>query len=198
MTDTIRMATATDAPGILAIYGPIIQQTAISFEQTMPTEADMRERITEILVQLPWLVCEIDGVIAGYVYAGLHRKRAAYQWAAEVSVYIHADYRGKRIGTALYTALFAILDAQGYYVLFAGATLPNPGSARLHESLGFTPVGVYHNAGYKFGAWHDVGWWERQLREPVVDPQPPTPITDPRIMASVAAAVKHGLVLLQL
>jgi len=175
---TIRLANVTDAAGILDIYAPIIEQTSISFEMTPPTVAEMGERITTTLKQYPYLVCEHEGRVAGYVYAGAFRKREAYQWSAEVSAYIHADYRGQRMGTALYTALFALLKAQGYYVLFAGATLPNPGSARLHESMGFASVGVYHNTGYKFGAWHDVGWWELQLQPPTDNPTPPTPIGD--------------------
>jgi phosphinothricin acetyltransferase len=46
---------------------------------------------------------------------------------------------------------------------FAGIALPNPGSVALHELMGFTPVGIYREVGFKFGRWHDVGWWQRVL-----------------------------------
>jgi phosphinothricin acetyltransferase len=67
---------------------------------------------------------------------------------------------------------------QGFYRAYAGVTLPNAASVGLHESLGFTPVGVYRAAGYKFGAWHDVGWWERGLQPLVADPRAPRAITE--------------------
>ncbi len=83
-----------------------------------------------------------------------------------MTVYLSPAHHRRGIGRALYTALFELLVRQGVYVACAGVTLPNPASVGLHESMGFTPVGVYHNVSWKFGAWRDVGWWERQLREP--------------------------------
>jgi phosphinothricin acetyltransferase len=65
---------------------------------------------------------------------------------------------------------------QGYFKAFAGVTLPNPASERLHESVGFTPVGTYHGSGYKFGAWHDVRWYERELQQERAAPPEPTAI----------------------
>ena len=58
---------------------------------------------------------------------------------------------------------------QGVYVACAGVTLPNEASVGLHESMGFLPVGVYKRVAWKFGSWHDVGWWRLQLVEPSVD-----------------------------
>ena len=78
------------------------------------------------------------------------------------------------MGRALYTALFALLTLQGLTQCYAGITLPNPGSVGLHASLGFQLVGVYRNVGYKLGAWHDVGWWQRGLRACRRLPAPPT------------------------
>ncbi|MEZ0368470.1 MAG: N-acetyltransferase family protein, partial [Candidatus Sericytochromatia bacterium] len=56
---------------------------------------------------------------------------------------------------------------------YAGIALPNPASVGLHEAMGFTPVGVYHQVGYKFGAWHDVGWWQLELQPRPAEPAPP-------------------------
>ncbi len=99
-------------------------------------------------------------------------------------MYVAADWRGKGVGRALYTALLGILEDLGYYTAMAGIALPNPASVRLHELMGFRPIGVYHNVGYKLGAWRDVGWWQRPLREYKDNPEPP------RGMASYAGTRK--------
>ncbi len=163
MTASIRAATAHDAALILAIYAPIVRDTAISFETEVPTVEQMQQRIVHTVANLPWLVCDHEGEILGYVYASPHRTRAAYQWSVDVSVYIQAGTRRMGVGRALYTALFQCLQLQGFYNCYAGITLPNPASIGLHEALGFLPVGIYRAVGYKQGAWHDVGWWQLAL-----------------------------------
>ena len=173
MTATIRLATEADAEGIVAIYAPIVRETAISFEVEAPDVNAMRRRITETLAHLPWLICERRGEVLGYAYASMHRTRAAYQWSVDVSVYVHVRIRRSGVGKALYTSLLRFLDLQGFYNVYAGITLPNPASVRLHESLEFQPVGVYRAVGYKLGAWHDVGWWHLALRPHAVPPGPP-------------------------
>jgi len=173
MTATIRLATEADAEGIVAIYAPIVRETAISFEVEAPDVNAMRRRIAETLAHLPWLICERRGEVLGYAYASTHRTRAAYQWSVDVSVYVHARIRRSGVGKALYTSLLRFLDLQGFYNVYAGITLPNPASVRLHESLKFQPVGVYRAVGYKLGAWHDVGWWHLALRPHAVPPGPP-------------------------
>jgi L-amino acid N-acyltransferase YncA len=175
MSTTIRVALPEDAEAILTIYAPIVRETAISFEVEPPTRVEMHQRISTTLRHLPWLVCERQGEVLGYVYASPHRARAAYQWSVDVSVYIHAQARRTGMGRALYHALFELLNLQGFYQCFAGITLPNPASVGLHEALGFQPVGVYQAVGYKLGVWHDVGWWQRSLQpRPSLPPTPPT------------------------
>ena len=73
---------------------------------------------------------------------------------------------------------FPMLVQLGYVNAYAGITLPNPKSVGLHEALGFTPVGIYRNVGFKLGAWHDVGWWQRPLRQYADNPSPPTSMED--------------------
>jgi L-amino acid N-acyltransferase YncA len=174
MSATIRLATPEDAAAILAIYAPIVRDTAISFEVEPPTLVEMAERIATTLPHLPWLVCDRQGEVLGYVYASAHRARAAYQWSVDVTVYIQAAARRTGIGRALYTALFALLALQGFCQCFAGITLPNPASVGLHEALGFQALGIYRRVGYKRGAWHDVGWWQRTLQPCPSLPAPPT------------------------
>ena len=117
-----------------------------------------------------------DGQVAGYAYAGAHHERAAYRWAANVSVYIHEDYRRSGVGRALYEALFRVMRLQGYVHVIAGITLPNEPSVRLHESLGFKLVGVYPQVGFKLREWKEVGWWQLPLLEPL-PVNPPEPLS---------------------
>jgi L-amino acid N-acyltransferase YncA len=192
MTAVIRLATPHDAAGVQAIYAPIVRDTAISFELEPPTVQEMRRRIVETLEHWPWLICGHHGDVLGYVYAGQHRPRPAYQWSVDVSVYVHPDTRRTGVGRALYRSLFAVLGLQGYDQAFAGITLPNPASVGLHESLGFQPVGVYRGVGYKLGAWHDVGWWQLSLRERVIPPQPPMTLSTVRTSPAWSAALATG------
>jgi L-amino acid N-acyltransferase YncA len=173
MSIVLRVANPADAPAIAATYAPYVTGTVISFELIPPDEREMANRLAKTLARFPWLVAVDGGDVVGYAYAGAHRERAAYQWAADVSVYLRENWRGRGIGRTLYTALFAILRAQGYCNVYAGITLPNPASVALHEAMGMVPVGVYRHVGYKAGAWHDVGWWQGVLQTLVADPPPP-------------------------
>jgi L-amino acid N-acyltransferase YncA len=160
----IRLARLEDAAAIAAIYRPYVEGSIISFELEPPSEAVMSERLARVLAKLPWLVCEQDGDLTGYAYASPHHDRAAYQWSVDVSVYLRRGLQRRGIGRALYSELFTLLVQQGYYTAFAGISLPNAASVGLHESFGFEPVGIYRNAGFKFDTWHDVGWWQKPLR----------------------------------
>jgi L-amino acid N-acyltransferase YncA len=193
----IRLATERDAEEIAAIYAPNVTDTIISFESEPPTADEMRLRIEGTLKRYPWLVCERRGRVLGYTYAGAHGSRAAYRWSVDVSVYVHEEARRTGMGRALYTSLFAALDLQGFYNAYAGATLPNPASVGLHESVGFRPLGVYRGVGCKLGVWHDVGWWHLPLRERVADPDPPADL--PSVLGSEGwdAALASGLPLLR-
>jgi phosphinothricin acetyltransferase len=173
MSVTIRLARPDDAAGVLAIYGPYCDSTTVSFEVAAPTTEQMSQRIERIMMQYPWLIGEADGEVAGYVYASQHRERAAYRWMVDVAVYVAPSHRQRNLGKALYWALFGILRAQGYFKAFAGITLPNAASVRLHESIGFKPIAVYKGVGYKQGRWLDVGWWQLDLQPEIVDPPAP-------------------------
>jgi L-amino acid N-acyltransferase YncA len=172
----IRNARPEDGAMIADIYAPYVTDTPITFEETSPSGEEMAARVRETIARFPYLVAEEAGRVVGYVYAGPHHLRVSYRWSVNVAVYLAATHHRRGIGTLLYRALFALLKKQGYVMAYAGITLPNPSSVGLHESLGFTPVGIYHNAGYKLGAWHDVGWWELPLAIlPETNPPEPVP-----------------------
>ena len=174
----IRLAEARDAAEIAAIYAPAVVGSIISFETEAPDAAEIARRIEYTLPRFPWLVMEHGGRIAGYAYASRHRERRAYQWSVDVSCYVHADFRRQRIGRSLYERLLSILRRQGFFNAYAGIALPNEASVRLHESLGFRPIGVYANAGYKEGAWRDVGWWGLAVAPPAREPREPLALGD--------------------
>ena len=175
-SDTVRLARPEDAAAVAAIYAPIVAMTAISFELEPPSVDEMRRRIEATLKVLPWLVhLDETGQVNGYAYASKHRERAAYQWSVDVTVYVRDDSRGQGVGKALYQVLFERLAAQGFFQAFAGIALPNSVSIALHEAMGFKPIGVYRNVGFKLGQWRDVSWWQKELRAPS-DPVPPTRI----------------------
>jgi phosphinothricin acetyltransferase len=170
----IRTATPDDAQAIAAIYAPIVLGTTISFEWVPPTVEDFRARIVKTLAKHPWLVAMDDvDQVAAFAYAGSHRDPPSYQWAVNTSVYVREDARGQGLGKALYRELHRQLVELGYYRAFAGIALPNAGSIALHESAGYRPLGVYEKVGFKFGAWRDVGWWQKELQPPAPDPLPP-------------------------
>jgi phosphinothricin acetyltransferase len=164
MGSVIRLATEGDAAAIAAIYAPVVERTAISFETEPPGIEEIGRRIRDTLAAHPWLVFERNGDVIGYAYASRHRARAAYQWSVDMSAYVDENFRRQGVGHALYLSLLAVLEAQGFVNAYAGIALPNPASVALHERVGFTPLGVYRGVGYKLGAWRDVGWWQRPLR----------------------------------
>lgn len=173
---TIRAAAPDrDSAVCAAIYAPSVTDSVTSFEEVAPSARELAARIRAAHV---WLVAEVDGDVVGYAYGSTHRERAAYRWAADVSIYLDAGHRRAGIARALYTELFARLRAVGIRMLCAGVTLPNPASCGLHEALGFTPVGTYRRIGYKFGAWQDVRWYQLELVSD--DGPPPELISDGR------------------
>src|SRR5712691_12718510 len=115
MPSIIRLAAERDADQFLEIYGPFCESTPVSFELEPPSLEAMQARIEQTLQQFPWLVCESDGLIRGYVYASRHRERAAYQWSADVTAYIRHGEQRRGLGRALSTSLFQLLVLQGYY-----------------------------------------------------------------------------------
>jgi len=190
LQDPIRLAVGEDAPRVLEIYAPIVRETIISFELAAPTGQEMRDRIVSTLEALPWLVYERDAALLGYAYATRHRERLAYQWSVDVSCYVHAEARRGGIGKALYGALFGILRAQGFQNAYAGITLPNEASVRLHEAMGFKPVGVYRGVGYKLGAWRDVGWWHCSLGAAPDEPRAPRSLREALAPSALSDARK--------
>jgi L-amino acid N-acyltransferase YncA len=146
----IRPVEQSDAAAMLAIYVPIVRETAISFETEPPTLPEFEERVRKYSQDWAWLVAEHDRKLIGYAYGSSHRERLAYKWSTETSAYVHEDERGQGVGKKLYQALLRRLAEKGYCNAYAGIALPN--------------VGQFPAVGRKFGKWHDVGWLHCSLR----------------------------------
>lgn len=154
-----------DAAACAAIYASSVEGSVISFELQAPGPEEIAARMRRYQRTHPWLVAERGGEVVGYAYACEFNPRPAYRWSASVSVYVAAAERGQGRGRALYEELFERLRRQGLRMACAGITLPNPASVALHERLGFAPLGVLREIGWKDGSWLDVGWWQLELAQ---------------------------------
>lgn len=175
---TIRLGEAGDFAAMLEIYAPYIKETAITFETEVPPLDEFSARLSGFMDLYPLIVAARGGSIAGYAYAHRIGERAAYAWNAELSVYLDPAFQGAGIGRRLCTTLLDLLAAQGVRNVFSLITVPNDASIGLHEALGFSPMGIQRQAGFKCGAWHDVAWYQKQIGRFSGVPQPVTALAD--------------------
>lgn len=154
------------------IVNHYIRHGAIHFGTQTQTAADWIDMWRPIRDRFPWLVAERGERIGGIALSKPWNPRAAYAWTAETTIYLRDGLTGQGIGRTLYARLFELLDAQGYRMVSVGITLPNEASVVLHESFGFSYVGTMQRSGFKEGAWHDVGLWQR-LRGTADEPPGP-------------------------
>lgn len=154
-----------DAARILEIYRPYIEKTAITFEKDVPDVTTFRDRVREIAAVYPYLLLEADGKTVGYAYAHRQAERAAFDWNAELSIYMEESWQGKGAGRPLYALLIKLLTMQGYVNLYAVITGSNAWSIAMHEHMGFHRIALHERTGFKFGAWHDTVWMHLRVFE---------------------------------
>ena len=159
----VRDVRASDAPRIAAIYNHYVRETVVTFEEQPVADAEMARRIAETTATYPWLVWEDGDGIRAYACASSWKRRSAYRFAAESTIYAAPEATGRGIGSQLYPALIARMRAVGLHCAIGGISLPNPASVALHEKLGFVPIGRFREVGFKLGRWVDVGYWELTL-----------------------------------
>ena len=170
----IRLASVDDADGIRAVYAPFVD-TPVTFEEEVPSCEAYRKRIESICEKYPCLVAEEGGRIVGFAYAHELRERIAFQWNAELSVYLAPAAQGRGSGSRLYAALIELLRLTGIKSVYGVVTSPNAASERLHRAFGFALMGVQPHAGFTCGAWHDVAWYVREIAPFEDAPAPPAP-----------------------
>ncbi|MCM1344451.1 MAG: GNAT family N-acetyltransferase [Muribaculaceae bacterium] len=168
----IRTVTPTDAPQLLHIYAPYVENTTVTFEYEVPSVEEFADRIRHTLEKYPYLAAEEDNIILGYAYASAFKDRAAYAWSVETSIYVREDLNHKGIGTALYQALEQVLARQNICNLCACIAYPNPASISFHERFGYRTVAHFHASGFKQDTWSDMVWMEKELCPHTVPPGP--------------------------
>ncbi|MDZ7632135.1 MAG: arsinothricin resistance N-acetyltransferase ArsN1 family B [Gemmatimonadaceae bacterium] len=160
----IRHVLDTDTAALAAIYNHFVTDTIVTFEETPITGDEMLRRVQVVrAAMLPWLVAMVDGRVAGYAYASKWKERIGYRHSVESTVYLAPTIAGRGVGSALYDRLFATLAERGVHAVMGGIALPNDASVALHEKFGMRKVAHFTAVGYKFGAWIDVGYWQRIL-----------------------------------
>jgi phosphinothricin acetyltransferase len=173
LTSAIRPATPADMAPVCDIVNFYIETTAVNFRMQPQAVGEWEADLRNYHSMYPWLVAEVDGSVAGVAYSAPWKQRNAYDWCAESTVYVAPHYRGRGLGSALYSRLLMCLESQGFRSVVAVISLPNEASVGLHEALGYVHAGTIRKAGYKLGGWHDVGFWQREF---TTDDQPPTPV----------------------
>lgn len=162
----IRGAQPGDVPSVAAIYAHHVLAGFGSFEETPPSEAEMAGRMASVqTLGLPYLVAD-DRSVIGFAYASSFRPRPGYRFTAEDSVYVAKEAIGRGVGRALLQAVIDRCANLGLRQLMAIiGDSDNAASIGLHRALGFSPVGVARNVGYKHGRWLDLVWMQRALNE---------------------------------
>jgi phosphinothricin acetyltransferase len=163
----LRPARDADLPAIVDIYNHWVKESPVSFDLEPTTVEAKTPWFATFAETGRWriLVAEMDGEPAAYAYSHQHRARAAYDRSVETSVYVDPRRLGLGLGRALMIHLLRELEREDVHRAFAGVTLPNDASVTLHESLGYRPIGTFSDAGFKFGRYWSVAWFERPFAE---------------------------------
>ena len=153
-----------DIPAVTGIYGHYVRETVVTFETSVPDEAEMAARFAAISGKgHPLLIGELDGAVIGYAYASTYRPREAYRFTCEDSIYLAPDAVGRGIGSTMLARLIADSSKAGLKQMLAVITAERANSIRLHEKHGFRMIGTYEALGYKFDRWLDIVHMQRAL-----------------------------------
>lgn len=159
----VREVTMDDVIDITKIYNHYVEHTTLTFDLAPITELEMEEKIKTTKVNYPFLVVTEDDEVVGFAFATQWKAKAAYQFCAETSIYMHPNALSKGLGLRLYNALLSALPLYDIATAIGCITIPNPESIALHEKLGFKKVGEFENVGFKFEKWINVGYWEKKI-----------------------------------
>ena len=167
MVEMIRHILEKDLNDILEIYNDAIINTTAVYDYTPHTLEDRRLWYKQkIEGGYPILVFEENNKVIGFATFGQFRAWQAYKYTIEHSVYVHKAYRKKGIGTMLLEEIIEIANKQNYATLIAGIDAVNEKSIKVHERLGFTHSGTIKKAGFKFGKWLDLAFYQLDLKGP--------------------------------
>lgn len=163
----LRFALESDLPDILAIYNDAIVNTTAVYHYEPQTLDNRRQWYREKRESgHPVIVLEEQGRVVGFAAYGPFRAWPAYKYTAEHSVYVHRDFRGRGAGKLLLQEIVRLAEHSGVATLVAGIDASNGVSIELHRKLGFTHSGTIRRAGFKFGRWLDLAFYQLDLPGP--------------------------------
>ncbi|MEG0261413.1 MAG: N-acetyltransferase family protein [Lysinibacillus sp.] len=163
----IRLMEEKDLPGVLAIYNDIILTNTAVYRDEPQTLQEKKQWFDDLeSAGHPLLVFEEAGQVAGFATYSQFRPSVGYKYTMEHSVYVHKAHYHKGIATKLMHELIRIAEEKGVKTLIAGIDAENIGSVKAHEKLGFEYAGTIKNAGFKFGQWLDLVFYQLQLVGP--------------------------------
>ena len=160
-----RYAEPTDIPELTSIYNHYIRHTTATFDLEPVTIENRQEWFNyhEPAGRYKLLTAFLDGTLIGYACSSIFREKAAYATSVESSIYMHPEYTERGVGLKLYEKLFSLLEETDVHRVYACITLPNPVSISLHKKFQFKEVGLFTDAGFKFGKYRDIQWMEKQV-----------------------------------
>lgn len=163
----IRHCEEKDLSEILDIYNDtIINSTAVYSYKPHTLEERKEWYRKKVESGFPVIVYEEENKVIGFATFGPFRTWPAYKYSIEHSVYVHKNCRKKGIGTRLLKEIIEMANMQNYATLIAGIDAANEKSIKIHEKLGFTYSGTIKKAGYKFGKWLDLSFYQLELNGP--------------------------------
>jgi L-amino acid N-acyltransferase YncA len=161
----IRKAREEDLPVLLKWYNWYILNGTETFETEPLPEDAFFQRIHAIMASYPFIVLEEDNAVCGYAYLDHFNGRAAYDWTADLSIYLDPDKKGKGYGSILMQAILALAAEDGYRNVISIVTETNHASMYLHEKFGFEKVAFFPALGYKKGQWLGVSYYLKQIKK---------------------------------
>lgn len=162
---TIRKWKEEDIAAILDIYNWYILNGTETFETEPVTREAFTQRVHGITASYPFLVLEDAGKVCGYAYLDHFNPRAAYDWTADLSIYLDPSEKGKGFGSALMQAILDLGEKDGYRSIISIITETNTVSEKFHEKFGFQKMAEFPQLGYKFGKWLGVTYYMKRFEK---------------------------------
>ena len=161
----IRPSVIDDLPSLTDMYNHYILHTAITFDIEPYTVESRKVWYSQFAEtgRHQLLVAEFNNEVIGFACSAPFKQKQAYETSVEVSIYLKPDRQGQGVGKRLYEALFKALENEDVHRAYAGISLPNEASRTIHQMFGFTSVGIYREAGRKFGKYWDIEQFEKAI-----------------------------------
>lgn len=163
MSELLRPATRDDAEAMNALYNPLIVDNYVSFAYEPFTLESRLAWWDARPPELPALMLEVDGEVVGMAFASRYRPKEAYNSSPETTIVLDPSVHRRGYGAMLLGRLLEELTERGFHRAMALISLPNEGSVKLHEHLGYRSVGIMSEVGWKLDRYWDAILMEKEL-----------------------------------